>query len=266
MRDFQVGTCDLLFILASVLAAVPAAGQGLYLGFADSTGSRVIVTEYDGAEPRFLWGILPSGETVALAFCEAAPGTDGNNHRHTAYNFDNLPGLVFRVAEDPLEADGTCPLATSSFLAAHAPLSVTPLDMSAPDEETRRRIQESRGMELDSAWRLAGVGDEAEVLLVLFQPGDSTVVASMVFSEGDDLRFEDYVGDRSGDMQSVWRVDDGGRFDPGGFEVIAAFRTGAGIEIVRTWIGAEGENTVWLVPGESGLEPALTYYRYQAPL
>lgn len=261
------GKCRRALLILAGLMAAPAAGEGLYLGFADSTGTRVIVTARDTAgDPGFLWAVLPSGETVALSYCERAAGTDGNNYRDVASNFDNLPGAVYRVAEDPLAADETCPLATSGFLSGRTPLAVGPLDMSPLGEAEVQRIEAARDMDLDRSWRLADIGGEAEVWLGVFEPGDSTIVASMILCRGGDLFFEDYVGAVSEDMQSVWRVDDGGRFGAEYFEIIAAFGTAEGIELIRTWIGAEGENAAWLRPEGGKLVPGLTGYRYQSPL
>jgi hypothetical protein len=258
---------EVLILSAMALTAAPAAGQRLFFGFADSTGTRVMVTESEEPDdPRFLWAVLPSGETVALTFCERSAGTAENNGRDAAYNFDNLPGMIFRVVEDHLEADRTYVLATSGFMSERTPLPVTPLDMSPLGEDEIRRIEEARGMRLEKSWRFASVAGEAEVWMGVFEPGDSTVVASMILAEDGDLFFEDYIGDTGGDMQSVWRVDDQGSFEAAYFTIIAAFWSGSGMELVRTWVGAEGENSAWLKSDGGDLVPALTGYRYESPL
>jgi hypothetical protein len=213
-----------------------------------------------------MWAVLPSGETRGVCILGRAEGTPENTCRDRAGNFDNLPGFVFGVEGDPLIADATYPPAGAEFLLGHAPLEVDRLDSSPVYEAGISLIEDARDMRIEGSRRLARIADGAEVWMVLFEPGDSTIIASMVLVEGEGLYFEDFVGTISDDMTSVWRVDDGGKFEAAWFDVPAAFRAEHGIELVKTWPGAEGENSALLRAVDGKLEALHAGYRYQAPL
>jgi hypothetical protein len=255
-------------VILALAGIAPADGAGMLLGFADEAGMRIIVTGFedsvDVSEP--MWAVLPSGETRGVRFLGRAEGTPENTCRDRAGNFDNLPGLVFGVEGDPLAADMTCPVASAGFLLRRTPLAVERLDLSPLDEGGVAIIENARCMRIERSWRLARIEGGAELWMTLFEPGDSTIVASLILVEDGDLFFEDFVGTISEDMTSVWRIDDNGEFDASWFEIIAAFRSERGIDLVRTWIGAEGENSAWLEAEEGELRPVLRGYRYQAPL
>jgi hypothetical protein len=77
----------------------------------------------------------------------------------------------------------------------------------------------------------------------------------------DRIVFEDYKGSTTG-TDSIWRVDDGGIFNPRDFEIVAAFRSPHGYELVRAWAGPEGESTVLLREEGAVFSNVLTQYRY----
>jgi len=100
--------------------------------------------------------------------------------------------------------------------------------------------------------------------LVQYLPADSAQLVSLVLIRTESLAFEDYIGDRS-EEGSVWRVDDGGAFNPHEFRIIAAFDSVGSLSIARSWAGQEGDNAVLYSVAGKQLVPILTAYRYWAP-
>lgn len=243
-----------------------AAPHGVFFGLTDSSGELVLIHSPEPVElPGQLFAVLPSGDLAGLDFIGYREEGSDNNHRQTVYNFDNLPGYLFRLPEGKIASGRTVLLAEAGFLGERTLLSVTGHPPTPIDEDLVARIEEVSGRPVAESWKLAGIEGGISIVMVRFEPGDSTNVASLVLIDGQRMVFEDYVGGPMNDC-SVWRVDDGGVFDPAYFRIIAAFQTPQGLEIARTWMGAEGESAALLEENGPVFREVLTGYRYWAPL
>lgn len=240
--------------------------QGVFFGFTDSSGELILIHSPMQMDlSGNLSAVLSTGELVCLESLGYRENGSENNHRQTVYNFDNLPGYLFGLPDGKIASGRTLLLAEAGFLEERTSLSVTGHPPVPLEEDLVARIEETRGRPVAESWSLAGIESGISIVMVRFEPGDSTNIASLVLVNGDELVFEDYIGGPMNDC-SVWRVDDGGVFDPACFRIIAAFQTPQGLEIVRTWMGAEGESVALLEDNGPVFREVLTGYRYWAPL
>ena len=240
--------------------------QRVFFGFTDSSGELVLIHSPGRMDlSADLSALLPTGEVIYLESLGYVEEGSTNNNRQTVYNFDNLPGYLFRLPDGKIAAGRTLLLAESGFLDERILLSVTGHPPAPLEEDLVVRIEEIRDRTVAESWILASIEGGISIAMIRFEPGDSTSVASLVLVNGEDLVFEDYIGGPMDDC-SVWRVDDGGVFDPASFRIIAASKTLQGLEIARTWMGAEGESAALLEENGTVFQEVLTGYRYWAPL
>lgn len=250
-----------VFILLSASPANAAALTPFYFGLSNAKGDQVILLNHDENIPRQLNAILPSGENCLLTFVEKRTRKPEDTGRQTAKNFDNLGGVVFQTMKECLTGDQTVVLVDPDHLDKHTPVPVKPDDFSPVDSADISRIEAAKKMKVQSSWNLAGLGPDATIALVQFIPQRNKNIASLVLITKKHIVFEDYRGNTKND-NSVWRVDDGGVFNPRDFQILAAFRTSSGYELIRAWAGPEGESSALLREEGAKFLTVLTQYRY----
>jgi hypothetical protein len=99
---------------------------------------------------------------------------------------------------------------------------------------------------------------------VLFERRGSDVLAALVLDRGGRLTFQEYPGNTR-DESSVWRVDDGGVFDPGVFDILFVIEGPQGVELGVEWVGAEGVNVRLLQADGTKFRERVAAYFYHAP-
>ncbi|OGW26420.1 MAG: hypothetical protein A2X56_12365 [Nitrospirae bacterium GWC2_57_13] len=250
-----------VFISFSVSSATAAESSPFYFGLSNAKGDQVILYNHDENIPGQLHAILPSGGNCLLTFVEKRARKPEDTGRQTAKNFDNLGGVVFQAPKECLAGDRTVVLIDSDHLDKHTPVPVKPDEFSPVDSADITRIESAKKMKVQSSWNLAGLGPDATIALVQFLPQRNKNIASLVLITKKHLVFEDYRGSTKNN-NSVWRVDDGGILNPRDFQILAAFRTPSGIELIRAWAGFEGESAALLREEGAKFLTVLTQYRY----
>jgi hypothetical protein len=238
----------------------------VFFGFTDAEGALILVPDIDStATPDELLVVSPAGALPEAGFVEFREQEPGSSSRRTARNFDNLAGALYSLRDTVLTGDLTFVIAAAGFLEERILLPVTGLPADPPGGDFVTRVETERNLPVAEAWQLASIDTGIPVVLVRFEPGDSISLASIVADCDNGLIFADIEGTPMNDI-SVWRVDDGGVLYPGGFSVIAAFRTQSGLEIAVTWGAFEGELSSLLRQSGSEFVKVLSGYRYWAPM
>jgi hypothetical protein len=227
--------------------------------FPDQSGTRLILLSAPerplGLQPDER-DILAATGTMKTAFCSGgarrAVGFSGHqpsdrkgNGRQHARQFAHLDGFVFGVKDGgPLGEGETCFVAADSFARAIAPIRLDqPAQPGACGAGLERRIAAARNRGVTHCWTRAGESAPGgvSVLLVEFARQGNSALASLVVADEDRLVFADQPGDYSREGGgSVWRVDDGGTFDPRYFTVVLLARRGGAFVLATSWAGAEG--------------------------
>ena len=230
-------------------------------GFADSSGRFLITSKINQLSKNSYYTVISSGKIFKLDFVEEREEKKESTGRQTAGNFKNSGGFLFQSPYIKLDPDKTYLIADSNYLSQHTRLSIEPISYKSLASNKIEQIEEAKGKQIKSSWQIGRTDDGIILALVLFQPEKDTALASLVLMKNDLSVFEDYHGNLK-DEYSVWRVDDGGEFNPQSINVIALFHSTDGFEIARTWAGEEGENSVFLVQKENVFEAVIEYYRY----
>jgi len=268
----------------------PLSGPGfddisIAFGFADQTGSRLIVVDYvqdegpdyDGPNfedpAHYTMAIGQYGGLVRISYSSWQDETGGNNYRDAAHNFDNLPGYVFSVADGMLQPDKTYILIAEgpfieSFVALYQPSAqpdgtygYAPPAMMGRDAEDYIQMIKGRGVKW--AELLAETEGGGQIGLVLFERQGDDMLFSIVYMDGDKVLFWDCPGQY--DEYSTWRVDMGD--EPGAFTPLFMARLDSGLMLTLTWGAPEGESIV-ILQEDNGrfVENAdYSYSRYWSP-
>lgn len=89
-------------------------------------------------------------------------------------------------------------------------------------------------------------------------------LASLVVASKSGLLFEDFPG--NDDLQSTWRVDDGGEIDASMFKVLFVTKSKVGYALAYEWFGFEGCSLNVIQQQGGKFRDILSNYRYTAPL
>ena len=115
-------------------------------------------------------------------------------------------------------------------------------------------------------WQLAGIDDGSRFLAVHFANADTSALAGVALARDSVHLFFPLPGRYDGPGGSVWRVDDGGIFDPDAIRFLFAARLPQGYAAAFLWAGAEGESEQLVVADSTPhARSALTAYRYWSP-
>ena len=253
----------LLLVLFIFAASISTANEStpFYFGLSNAKGSQVIIYDNNTNAPNQLYAVLPSGEKCLLNFVEKRTRKPADNGRQTANNFDNLGGVVFQTSNKCLNGDQTIVLINPVFLDKHKPIPIAPLASSPLKKTDISRVEAARKIKIKSSWNLASLSSDTLIALIQFFPQENSNIASLALITKEHIVFEDYKGNTKV-TNSVWRVDDGGIFNPDDFEILAAFQSPYGYELVRAWAGPEGETSVLLREDGAIFLKVLTQYRY----
>ncbi|WNS45882.1 hypothetical protein [Paenibacillus sp. MMS20-IR301] len=246
-------------------------------GFADETGSRILATLPDEGYSEQMKplniAIGNGGQVLTVKFDKYQPGSDNTNGRELANNIANLSGYLFTVVSGKAEPDETYYLADSGKLPPAALLEIEPAAADAnakqlsADDPVRESIAKLKQREIQSAWKLAGLGTGRELYLVQFIRQDKDMLFSLVLYEDGKLSFQDYPAEIQDNEYSVWRVDDGGEIRPEMFSLLFAAESADGLLLGLNWWGAEGVNTFFLLQkGNAFTELDINYSRYTSPI
>lgn len=250
--------------------ADPSQLNGLF-GFADETGSRFIVTGEEERQQEQLDRITHAlGENrilLSVSYDTWQEGDDAGSRRDTSYNFAHLTGDLFTVSSGTAQPNATYYLFSTEEVPLNSLLEVALDGQPVVDENLRDRLESQKNLGIRQLWHLAGIGEDADLYLVLFQPEGNKHLFSFVLTQGQREVVLDYPATVE-DPSSVWRVDDQGEVNPETFSFLFAARTtGQGMLVAMEWYGSEGMNVLFLQGTEDRLiELEIRHGRYTAPL
>ena len=252
------------------MVAVPVQAGELAFAYANAAGKQLLAPRELAGAPRVQQALCPGNELLAVKFIKTQTGDAGRDTgRASLENFTRQAGQRFGLVDGEVSGGDVCLLAPPEFFRAREPLPVEPL-LAREDqrdecgETLRDRIAAARKRPLTGCWPVAVIGDEDGAYVVLFERRGPDALAALVLDRGGRLAFRDYPGNTT-DESSVWRVDDGGVFDPGAFDVLFVIEGPQGVELGVEWAGAEGANVVLLQVDGALLRERLAAYFYRAP-
>ena len=250
-----------VLIVFSVSIATANEPTPFYFGLSNAKGNQVIIYDNNTNLPHQLYAISSSGGKCSLNFVEKRTRKPGDTGRQTANNFDNLEGVVFQTSSECLKGGQTIVLIDPNSLDKHKPILVKPSELSPLNTPDIFRVEALRKLTIKSSWNLASLSSDTTIALVQFFPEGNSIIASLVLITKERIVFEDYAGNTKS-SNSVWRVDDGGIFNPRDFQILAAFQSPHGFELIRAWAGPEGENSALLQEDGGKFLKMLNQYRY----
>lgn len=257
-------------VWAAAAFAGPAQAGELAFAYADAGGKQLLAPRELAAAARVQQALCPGNELVAVRFIRIQAGDPRRDSgRASSGNFPWQAGQLFGLVDGELSEADTCLLAPPEFLRAREPLPFEPMlaredQRDQCSEAARGRIASARKRPVAGCWPVAVIGEEDGVYAVLFERRGPDVLAALVLDRGGHLAFRDYPGNAR-DETSVWRVDDGGVFDPGAFDILFVIEGPQGVELGVEWSGAEGANVALLRADGALLREQLTAYFYRAP-
>lgn len=251
--------------------------QGTF-GFANLDGTKLLV-DYP-QEQELKWSQLnfavgQKGQRLKIKLKVKQQEAEGNNGRQTAYNFDNLPGLVYEVVEGKAEPNETYFIVKGSALTDGMLVELKSINKEKVTAKMRSEIGKLKKRALKNVWPLENVTGFGKLYLVEYKPKGNNMLASIALKTIDGWVFKDYPAKLQDN--SAWRIDDGGEITPDMFTFTFAARTSQGVVIGLQWMGAEGESTSFLeftktLKGKNAKKAKLTelnnvgYGRYMMPI
>ena len=234
-----------------------AGANNHYFGFADETGTKIIVPSGSLTEeikdPRAIGlAIGDNGSAVEIGYIKKQDAGSADNGRFTMQNFKNLEGYIFGVEAGKVVPNNSYYLVQEpGFDRASLIKSSRPAE-NRVDAATIGRIEKEKQRKVKNAWILAAFEAERQVCLVEFEKDQKNLLASIVLVQPETISFKDYPAEFNG--TSAWRVDDGGEIRPEMFNILFVARSDQKTWIGVTWAGAEGEVAFILQDAGSQLE------------
>lgn len=237
-------------------------------GFAyvDSAGTELLALDSLPSPSDIRGAICGGAAALPIGYDRWQARRSGDTGRQNANNFRNERGQIFRVRTGHATPDATCYLSPDSALVANArPVARRTPDACAPASVARITAVKKR--EVVHCWHIADAPARLAILAVQFVMIDSNALASLVVVGDSSLLFDDLPAVYNKLEGSTWRVDDGGVFSPGDFEVLFVAAMPYGFVMATVWGGAEGESCDLLVANRGNVFRLVnTGYRYQVPM
>ncbi|HEY2773425.1 MAG TPA: hypothetical protein VGK20_05175 [Candidatus Binatia bacterium] len=220
------------------------------IGFASAgaTGTLLSATGALVSAPGKTAPARPSG--IRSAICDGSRLVDvsAEGGAKNAVSQAGDGGLAFRVQSGAVDPGAWCLLMPEEYAASRRPLPVHAGAVSSgpcPDA-IRSKLSKARSREVAKCRLLGEIQGLGSVVVAEYARSRRDRLAAVALLDGDRVLIQDLAGSR--DDNYVWRVDDGGMFDPSAFRLLFAMQGQAGspIEIGYSWNGAEGESLALL--------------------
>ncbi|MBP1905792.1 hypothetical protein J2Z32_002440 [Paenibacillus turicensis] len=251
--------------------------QGTF-GFANLDGTKLLV-DYP-QEQELKWSQLNiavghKGQRLKLKYIGKQKEGKRNNGRQTAYNFDNLRGLIYEVVEGKAEPNETYFIVKDSALTDRMLVELKSINKEKITTKLKSEIGKLKKRAVKNLWPLENINGVGKLYLVEFKAKGNNMLASFALKTTDGWVFKDYPAKFKDN--SAWRIDDSGEITPDMFTFTFAARTSQGVVIGVQWMGAEGESTSFLeftktIKGKKAKKAKLTelnnvgYGRYMMPI
>ena len=269
----------------------------VWFGYADDSGSRVLMLSDDGhasdeQAKAMRTAVCSEGREIALRYGGFQKATAESNGRQIAGNLKNDEGHLFTVDGAAARPGDTCLLLPSGFLQRY------PLVRNEYPEDERRQLRDAyhrvngtSGFDLapfqargDFAratvtrlehekkkrvrlyWLLHQSGATQQVAIVEFEPEGDSLLAGIVLADSQQLSVLDIPADRKNEDAGggCWRADDGCQLNQEEMDVpVVLGRTGEAL-VFYTAGGAEGQSIRLLQVKGGELIDVKSGYRYQA--
>jgi hypothetical protein len=244
--------------------AAPESPPPVSFGFFNNSGQLIIDhTKPDAMPVVYAKSVCESNRVLPLRFMQIQPGDPRNSHRHTAQNFDFLPGTIYALTIASEKANSSCLLTSDEFMPGTHPLPPLSASSQTLTPVQIERIEALQQRKISKSWALGEVPSGAVLYLVLFEHLDNQALASLILQTSDKVLFRDYPAKVN--PYSTWRVDDGGSISPGQFKILMLRQRGQHWEMATEFWGAEGSVLEFLVENNGKFEAARRSYRYVSP-
>ena len=249
---------------AGIGLAAPESPSPVSFGFFIDNGTLIIEhIKPSQPNPTYSYAICEQNQVHPIRFLQIQFDSPQNTRRHTAKNFENLPGSVYSTTNSRAHSDESCMLAPVPFITSSdtLPRLTRPLEPLAP--ELVEKIEVTKNRKVSGTWVLADSNSNVRVSLVLFEQINDDALASLVLISSDKLLFRDYPA--KANRYSTWRVDDGGVIIPRQFKVLFLRRQNLDWEMATEFAGAEGSSLEFLVEKDGQFKSIYSAYRYTSP-
>ena len=247
-------------------AAAPAATRlgGLPEGsfaYPDTAGAELLALAPVPEPLAVRWAMCGTG-VKTIEYARTQTRQDSSSGRQVAGNLRYEGGQVFRTRNAPVDPDRSCYITADSGMASQAVLP-GPLRAEACDSATIRAASQRQGRTVSACTVLAQAGGGRRVLAMQFALVDTMALASLVLVAPQRVLYLDFPAKYPGPEEDIWRVDDGGRFEPSSFTILFFTRCTDADCLALTWAGSEGEDEYLAVADSAdALRVAKQQYRY----
>ena len=237
-------------------------------GFSNPAGTEFIVT-HDVPNPERLRSAICSGDVKSIAFARLQKGTGAN--RDNAEQFALLTGSVFRAINGGANAkDDACLLAPEALLAGSQVVrtqSLSAWDKPLCSAVDLRRVQSLRERRIQTCWSIGTVQPRGSIVAVEWARQDADALATIIVDVGGRAMAIELPAKFTRAEESLWRVDDEGKFGAGGITIPFLIRRDGVFTIPMRWNGAEGAALSLWVSDATGRQTrqVLADYWYRAP-
>lgn len=241
----------------------PVTVEGTFT-FANEAGTELLSLAESETPGSYTSAVCGAG-VLPVRYVRTQRRSADSNHRQVASNFANEPGDVYQLQGDVVRADATCFVTTDAFAARVVAVERT-LGNSPCGTEQLAQLERIANRGAVHCWRSVALENGSEFVVAQFEHVDTLALAAVALVQDSVLLFHGLPGRYTEPGGSVWRVDDGGVFDPAVIHLLLAARLPDGHALAFAWVGAEGES-LRLVVADSGVEArnVIDAYRYWAP-
>jgi hypothetical protein len=233
----------------------------------DQTGTRLIATAGIPHAEGVHKALCGDGRSVVVQYDHRQIERKDNNGRQVPANFDKLGGDVFRVAGATVSVEATCFLTGSGWIDG-----ATVVSMRAENKQSgcgngvETRFAEVKSRAVIRCFPLKVLEDGTRIVLAEFARTGTHALASVAVIAAGRLLFGDYPAEVRAGGADLWRVDDGGKLSPEGFDIVFVAQREGRLALAVSWAGTEGRAlTLFVSDTGNELKRVLGDYWYQMP-
>ncbi|TAL62033.1 MAG: hypothetical protein EPN85_03465 [Bacteroidetes bacterium] len=235
-------------------------------GFSDSAGKQILTLSGVVLDDpsKFVSTISNNSKLLKLKFIKRKNNTNNYNpgDGDTYRNFKNHGGYLYETISEIADKDHSLLLLSKDFFSNRKFLKLTAIDQKELPSPLKIKIESDKNRKIENAHGLVQIDEKRNVYLIKFYTKNDSALASLAFITPDKIIYKDFSAKYN--TISTWRVDDGGEF-PEGYEVLAAFETQEGIELITDWTGAEGYAIEYMKEDGKKFKTLKNGYRYWVP-
>jgi len=219
------------------------------LGYSNIKGDKLIVlynheVKDNKTLTNFKYAVGNNGEVYLIKYLLYQEGSENNNNRQTANNFNNQEGCIYEVIDASLIPDGTYILLCEEDYKEFSIFKVSENSVkNSSSNELNLRLEELANRELKNRWIYSEYQNGLILSIIEFESIGKDLLAWIMIEYNEMIKYYEFPATLSDNGYTGWKMGDCGNLNQynNSIDIICTIQNNQNIFVYFSWFSDESE-------------------------